>query len=139
MRWPLSQLPADSASYLWFSHEVPILLALAARAEGVTRIREAEELRVKESDRLAVMAEGLAAMGIKLKEYPDGIDLYGGPSHSAPVYSSHDHRCAMSFAVLGLCSDGGAEIEGAEYIDTSYPQFRGHMTSLGVSLRTEKS
>ncbi len=114
--------------------EVPILLALAARARGVTRIREAEELRVKESDRIAVMARGLAAMGIDLTEYPDGIDLTGGPSRFARVASSHDHRCAMSFAVLGLVSEGGVEIEGAEYIDTSYPGFRADLAGLGARL-----
>lgn len=114
--------------------EVPILLAVAACASGTTRIREAEELRVKESDRLAVMAAGLADMGIALEEYPDGIDVTGGPCRHARVQSSHDHRCAMSFAVLGLCADGGVTIDGAEYIDTSYPGFRADMTALGAEL-----
>ncbi len=115
--------------------EVPILLALASQAAGVTRIREAEELRVKESDRLAVMARGLTAMGIKVEEYPDGIDVYGGPAAWAPVEAFHDHRCAMSFAVLGLRSMGGSEILGAEFIDTSYPDFRVHLASLGARLK----
>ncbi len=119
--------------------EVPILLALAARAHGVTRIREAEELRVKESDRIAVMARGLSAMGVDLTEYPDGIDVTGGDSSHAVVASSHDHRCAMSFAVLGLVSEGGVTIEGAEYIDTSYPGFRADLAGLGAELRTEGS
>ena len=118
--------------------EVPILLALAARADGVTRIREAEELRVKESDRLAVMAQGLAAVGIELEEVPDGIDVLGGHSRHAVVGSSHDHRCAMSFAVLALCSEGGITIEGAEYIDTSYPGFRRDLGALGAHLETEE-
>jgi 3-phosphoshikimate 1-carboxyvinyltransferase len=114
--------------------EVPVLLALASRAAGTTRIREAEELRVKESDRLAVMARGLSAVGIEVHETPDGIDVHGGTSRHAVVESSHDHRCAMSFAVLALCSEGGITIEGAEYIDTSYPGFRRDLGALGARL-----
>ncbi len=114
--------------------EVPVLLAVAARANGVTRVREAEELRVKESDRIAVMARGLAAMGHAVQEYPDGIDVTGGEGRFAVVEASHDHRCAMSFAVLGLRTDGGVAIDGAEYIDTSYPGFRADLSSLGADL-----
>ncbi|MEE4173036.1 MAG: 3-phosphoshikimate 1-carboxyvinyltransferase [Xanthomonadales bacterium] len=117
--------------------EVPVLLAIAARARGTTRIREAEELRVKESDRLAVMARGLAALGVSVRETRDGIDVEGGPSRHATVESSHDHRCAMSFAVLALCTEGGVTIDGAEYIDTSYPDFRRDLASLGAVLETE--
>lgn len=114
--------------------EVPVLLAVAARAKGTTRIREAEELRVKESDRIAVMGEGLSALGITVRETPDGIDVQGGASRHAVVESAHDHRCAMSFAVLALCTEGGITIEGAEYIDTSYPGFRDDLGALGADL-----
>jgi 3-phosphoshikimate 1-carboxyvinyltransferase len=114
--------------------EVPVLLAVAAAARGTTRIREAEELRVKESDRLAVMASGLAAMGVAVRELPDGIDVEGGPTRRAEVDAHHDHRCAMSFAVLGLRSEGGASVSGAEYIATSYPDFPAHLASLGAAL-----
>mgnify|MGYP001826658355 CR=1 FL=1 len=117
--------------------EVPVLLAVAARAAGTTRIREAEELRVKESDRLAVMAQGLRAVGVEVREVPDGIDVHGGPSHHAVVESSHDHRCAMSFAVLALCTEGGITIDGAEYIDTSYPEFRRQLSALGAQLEAD--
>ena len=117
--------------------EVPVLLAVAARATGTTRIREAEELRVKESDRLAVMARGLTAAGIEVRETDDGIDVQGGPSHHVVVESSHDHRCAMSFAVLALCTERGMTIEGAEYIDTSYPNFRRDLSALGARLEAE--
>jgi 3-phosphoshikimate 1-carboxyvinyltransferase len=117
--------------------EVPVLLVVAARAKGTTRIRQAEELRVKESDRLAVMAEGLAALGVQVVETPDGIDVSGGPSHHAVVESFHDHRCAMSFAILALCTVGGITINGAEYIDTSYPDFRRDLGALGAHLETE--
>lgn len=115
--------------------EIPVLLAVAAAARGTTRIREAEELRVKESDRLAVMAEGLAAMGVAVRELPDGIDVTGGPSRCAEVAAQHDHRCAMSFAVLGLRSEGGVSVGDAEYIATSYPGFRDQLAGLGADLR----
>jgi 3-phosphoshikimate 1-carboxyvinyltransferase len=117
--------------------EVPVLLALAAAADGVTRIRDAAELRVKESDRLAVMARGLAAMGIEVEEYEDGIDVRGGGARSASVHAADDHRCAMSFAVLGLTCEAGARIDGAEYIDTSYPGFIDDLRALGGRLAFE--
>lgn len=115
--------------------ELPMLMALAATASGVTRIRGAAELRVKESDRLAVMAAGLRAMGVELKEYPDGIDIFGGETSAACVESSGDHRCAMSFAVLGLVTKGQVQIEDAEYIATSYPGFVNDMNRLGANMR----
>jgi 3-phosphoshikimate 1-carboxyvinyltransferase len=114
--------------------EIPVLLALAACAEGVTRIREAGELRVKESDRLAVMARGLARMGIAVREYDDGIDVTGGRPVGARVDAAHDHRCAMSFAVLAQACDGATRIDGAGYIDTSYPSFLEQFRSLGARL-----
>jgi 3-phosphoshikimate 1-carboxyvinyltransferase len=115
--------------------ELPLLMALAATAEGLTRIRGAAELRVKESDRLAVMAAGLQRLGVELKEYPDGIDIRGGRISGADVESAGDHRCAMSFAVLGLLASVPVHIREAEYIATSYPGFINDMNSLGAELR----
>ena len=115
--------------------EMPLLMALAATASGVTRVRGAAELRVKESDRLAVMAAGLKSAGVQLEEYPDGIDIHGGVINGARVASAGDHRCAMSFAVLGLVATGTMEIEQAEFIATSYPGFSEHMQCLGAQLR----
>lgn len=114
--------------------EVPILMALAATAEGRTRVTEAAELRVKESDRLAVMARGLQAMGIAVNERPDGVDVIGGVPAPARVDAVNDHRCAMSFAVLGQVMDGGVDIDGADYIDTSYPGFAADMAAAGARL-----
>ena len=119
--------------------ELPLLMALAATASGTTRIRGAAELRVKESDRLSVMATGLQKLGAKLKEYPDGIEIAGGKINGARVESAGDHRCAMSFAVLGLVATTPVQIEGAEYIATSYPGFRQDMSALGATMRTEES
>ena len=117
--------------------ELPMLMALAATTPGVTRIRGAAELRVKESDRIAVMAAGLKKMGVELQEYPDGIDIKGGKVSGSRVESAGDHRCAMSFAVLGLVASGRVMIEDAEFIATSYPGFDRDMALLGANMRME--
>jgi 3-phosphoshikimate 1-carboxyvinyltransferase len=116
--------------------EIPVLLAVAACAEGTTRIRDAEELRVKESDRLAVMARGLARMGIEVQERADGIDVTGGRPVAAAVDAANDHRCAMSFAVLAQRCEDPTRIAGAGYIDTSYPGFAAHFRALGAVLES---
>jgi 3-phosphoshikimate 1-carboxyvinyltransferase len=115
--------------------EIPALMVLAARARGITRIRGAGELRVKESDRLAVMSEGLRSLGIDLTEYPDGVDIIGCDKlASGKVEAEGDHRCAMSFAVLGLVTPRGVTIHGAKQIDTSYPEFVADLNALGANL-----
>ena len=115
--------------------ELPLLMALAVSASGLTRIRGAAELRVKESDRLAVMASGLRKLGVELKEFPDGIDIMGGKISGGRVASAGDHRCAMSFAVLGLLASAQVEIEDAEYIATSYPGFSSDLNRLGANMQ----
>lgn len=119
--------------------EMPLLMALAVTATGVTRIRGAAELRVKESDRLAVMATGLKTLGVQLKEYPDGIDIVGGNVAGGHVSGAGDHRCAMSFAVLGMVASAPVLVEGAEYIATSYPEFRLDMVRLGANMTVGES
>ena len=118
--------------------ELPLLMALAVNAKGTTRIRGAAELRVKESDRIAVMAAGLQKLGVELQEYPDGIDITGGKVSGGRVQSSCDHRCAMSFAVLGLVASGPVLIDEAEYIATSYPGFIDHMRRLGAVMQVDE-
>jgi len=117
--------------------ELPLLMALAATASGITRIRGAAELRVKESDRLAVMAAGLQKLGVELKEYPDGMDIRGGNVSGACVESAGDHRCAMYFAVLGLVASNRVRIRDAEFIATSYPGFNRDMNRLGANMQLE--
>lgn len=111
--------------------ELPVILALAAVADGTTRIRGAAELRVKESDRLAVMGRGLAALGVRLREYADGMDVEGGAIAGGRVDGAGDHRCAMSFAVLGLVAGDAISIDGAANIDTSYPGFIEDLGAIG--------
>lgn len=111
--------------------ELPAIMALAAVSDGVTRVRGAEELRVKESDRIAVMARGLETLGVKLKEYPDGIDIEGGVVQGGSVDGAGDHRCAMSFCILGQLADAAVTVAGCENIDTSYPGFVRDLQSAG--------
>jgi 3-phosphoshikimate 1-carboxyvinyltransferase len=115
--------------------ELPAILALASVCEGTTRLRGAAELRVKESDRLAVMARGLEIMGVSLREYEDGMDVTGGVIRGGQVDGAGDHRCAMSFCVLGQVAAADLEIDGSENINTSYPGFQQDLAGLGGSIR----
>lgn len=114
--------------------ELPVIMALAAVSDGVTRIRGAEELRVKESDRIAVMARGLEILGVRLQEYSDGIDIEGGTVGKGVVDGAGDHRCAMSFCILGQVAEGSVTVSGSENIDTSYPGFVHDLSALGGNI-----
>ncbi|QEI42176.1 3-phosphoshikimate 1-carboxyvinyltransferase 1 [Dolichospermum sp. UHCC 0315A] len=104
--------------------EIPILAVAAAFAEGTTIIRDAEELRVKESDRITVMAQQLNKMGAKITELPDGMEIIGGtPLVGAEVDSHTDHRIAMSLAIAALNATGTTTIHRAEAAAISYPNF----------------
>ncbi len=104
--------------------EIPIIIVAAAFAKGTTIIKDAAELRVKECDRLSVMATQLSYMGAKITEYPDGIEIQGGhPLSGAEVASHDDHRIAMSLAVAALGASGKTMIEDATAANISYPSF----------------
>ena len=104
--------------------EIPILAVLGALASGQTVIRNAGELRVKETDRLAALTTNLKAMGAQVEEYADGMVIHGGrPLHGARLHSYGDHRIAMAFAVAGLFAEGETVIEDCACIETSYPTF----------------
>lgn len=105
----------------WLIDEIPALSIACSMAKGVSKIRNAGELRVKESDRIAVVLEGLRQFGIETQEYEDGFDIIGGELHYAKVDSKGDHRIAMSFAIAA-CVCGG-EIQDCECIQTSFPNF----------------
>jgi 3-phosphoshikimate 1-carboxyvinyltransferase len=108
--------------------EFPVLCIAAAAAEGRTVIRGASELRVKESDRISTMAEGLSSMGVHVEELPDGIVIDGGHGLSGSVVKSYgDHRVAMSMIVAGMMARGITEILGTGCIETSFPDFLGHL------------
>lgn len=104
--------------------ELPILAVAAALAEGTTVIADAGELRVKETDRLAALAKNLQAMGVVVREHPDGLEIDGGgPLRGASVPSYGDHRIAMAFAIAGLFAKGETIIQDTSCVATSYPGF----------------
>jgi 3-phosphoshikimate 1-carboxyvinyltransferase len=104
--------------------ELPALAVAATQLNGASTISGAAELRVKESDRIGAMAEGLAAMGADIVAMEDGWTINGPKKlHGARVRSLGDHRIAMALAVAGLFADGVTEIEGAECVEISYPGF----------------
>ena len=111
--------------------EVPILAVLATQAAGRTRITGAAELRVKECDRLAVIAETLKALGATVRELPDGLEIDGPtPLHGGRVDSHHDHRIAMSAAIAALCASEPVTIDRADAAAVSYPEFWETLDSL---------
>lgn len=104
--------------------EIPILALAASLAEGETVIRDAAELRVKESDRIHTVAEGLNALGAKVEELPDGLRIQGQPSlRGGQANSFGDHRLAMTWAIAGLLSQQGISVEDMAAADVSYPEF----------------
>jgi 3-phosphoshikimate 1-carboxyvinyltransferase len=114
--------------------EFPILFVAAAAARGTTRIRGAAELRVKESDRIAVMAKGLGALGIRIGETPDGALIEGGAFTGGEVDSAGDHRCAMSLAVAGLVARAPVHVRDCANVATSFPGFMELANSRGFDL-----
>lgn len=104
--------------------ELPVINVMAACAEGTTVIKDAAELKVKESDRIDVMVKYLSAMGCDITATKDGMIVNGGkPLHGAVIDSHMDHRIAMSFAVASLIADGTTEIKGSDVVTISYPNF----------------
>jgi len=104
--------------------EVPALAVAAAFAEGITRISGAGELRVKESDRIAALADGLRRMGARVEEQPEGFTIEGGrPLRGADVRSHGDHRIAMALTVAALAAEGETRLEEAECAAVSFPEF----------------
>lgn len=115
--------------------EYPVLAAAAACAEGTTKMQGLEELRVKESDRLAAVADGLAVCGVSYQVTGDDLYVTGGPvPGGGPVATHLDHRIAMAFLVLGLASQNGVSVDDGTMIATSFPEFTRLMTALGADL-----
>ena len=104
--------------------ELPVIAVMACLAKGETVIRDAAELKVKESNRIETMVKNLSAMGADVTETDDGMIICGGrPLHGAVIDSRLDHRIAMTFAVAGLCAEGPTEVLGAHCVQISYPGF----------------
>lgn len=111
--------------------ELPTVALMACFAEGTTVIRDASELKVKESNRIAIMVQNLTAMGADAEETEDGMIIHGGrPLHGAVIETKKDHRIAMTFAVAALAAEGETEILDAECVDISYPEFYQDLAAL---------
>jgi 3-phosphoshikimate 1-carboxyvinyltransferase len=132
---PLSRVPS-------MIDEFPVLAMAAACAEGITRMTGLAELRVKESDRLKMIADGLAACGVKLEMGGDSLTVYGTgkpPRGGATIETALDHRIAMSFLVLGMVADESITIDDARPIRTSFPDFIKLMNDLGAALEESEA
>jgi len=114
--------------------EFPVLFVAAACAEGQTRLTGARELRVKESDRIQVMADGLQILGVDAQPTEDGMIINGSSIGGGEVDSHGDHRIAMSFSIAGLRAHGTITIRDCENVNTSFPEFRDLVSKLGLSL-----
>jgi len=132
--WPAEAAPAMIDEY-------PILAIATAAAHGTTTLRGLGELRVKESDRLALIARGLAACGVEVEEGPDHLVIRGcgGPPPgladlSRPIETHLDHRIAMAFLVLGAAARAPVMIDDGAMIETSFPDFAGFMNRLGADI-----
>jgi 3-phosphoshikimate 1-carboxyvinyltransferase len=117
--------------------EFPALFVAAACAEGETVLTGAEELRVKESDRIQVMADGLVALGVDARPTPDGIVIRGGAVGSGRIASHGDHRIAMSFAMAALRAGGPIDIDDCANVNTSFPGFATVAAGVGLGIRVE--
>lgn len=118
--------------------EFPVLFVAAACAQGRTRLTGAEELRVKESDRIQVMADGLQILGVDAQPTPDGMIIQGGTLGAGEVDSHGDHRIAMAFSIAGLRASGPIVIQDCENVNTSFPEFIQIAQALGLSLSCEQ-
>jgi 3-phosphoshikimate 1-carboxyvinyltransferase len=111
--------------------EIPVIAVAAALAEGRTIIRNAKELRVKETDRITTVVNNLRSMGGVVEEFEDGMEIEGGhPLHAAVIDSFGDHRIAMAFAIAGLFARGETVIRNTECVNTSYPGFSHHLAAI---------
>jgi 3-phosphoshikimate 1-carboxyvinyltransferase len=129
---PLDQVPLAI-------DEFPVLFVAAACATGRTVLRGADELRVKESDRIAAMAEGLSTLGILNEVLEDGIAIDGGILGGGVIKTYHDHRIAMSFAIAGLRAKGEITVLDCDHVATSFPGFDALARGLGLNIQAEAS
>jgi 3-phosphoshikimate 1-carboxyvinyltransferase len=119
--------------------EFPVIFVAAACAEGDTLLTGAEELRVKESDRIQVMADGLSILGVENEVRPDGILIRGGTCAGGAIESRGDHRIAMSFAMAALRAGAPIEIRDCANVNTSFPGFAGLSADAGLRIREESA
>lgn len=134
---PLHGIEIDPAHVPLAIDEFPVLFIAAANAAGETVLRGAEELRVKESDRIQVMADGLRELGIDAEPQPDGMKIRGGTYHGGRIDSAGDHRIAMAFAIAALRADGEILIDDCANVATSFPGFVALARTAGLDITAE--
>jgi 3-phosphoshikimate 1-carboxyvinyltransferase len=118
--------------------EIPVIAVAAALADGKTVIRNAKELRVKETDRITTVVDNLRAMGGQVEEFEDGMEISGGhPLHAATMESHGDHRIAMAFAIAGLFAEGETVIRNTACVNTSYPGFAKQLAAVLAESQSE--
>lgn len=117
--------------------EMPILAIAAACAVGNTRVSGAHELRVKESDRISTVVQGLRNIGVQVEEFEDGYLVMGGNIVGGQVHSHHDHRISMAFSIAGAVSENPVRVLGCENVATSFPGFVQLANSLGMSIQVQ--
>jgi len=135
---PLKGIVISEAQIPLAIDEFPVLFVAAACAEGETLLRGAQELRVKESDRIDAMAQGLTTLGVAVETYQDGIKITGGQMGGGAVDSFGDHRIAMAFTVAGLRSESPIEIANCANVATSFPNFVELATEVGLRVTALK-
>jgi 3-phosphoshikimate 1-carboxyvinyltransferase len=135
---PLKGIVISEAQIPLAIDEFPVLFVAAACAEGETLLRGAEELRVKESDRLDAMAQGLTKLGVTVEAFDDGIKITGGKMGGGAVDSFGDHRIAMAFTVAGLRSEAPIDIANCANVATSFPNFVELATEVGMRVSALK-
>ena len=116
--------------------EFPVIFIAAACAEGETVITGAEELRVKESDRIQVMADGLQTLGVDATATPDGMIIRGGMIGAGAVHSHDDHRIAMAFSMAALRAQGDIGIDDCDNVNTSFPGYVEFASTAGLSIQS---
>lgn len=128
---PLHGITIEGSIIPTLIDEIPVIAVMAAAAEGITTIKDAAELKVKESDRIAIVTENLSRMGCDVTPTEDGMIIHGGkPLHGAHLDSCLDHRIAMSFAVAALIAEGRTFMKDAECVNISYPSFYSDLEGL---------
>ena len=133
----LQGIDIDPAQVPLAIDEFPAIFVAAACARGRTRLHGASELRVKESDRIQAMADGLSTLGVEAQPLEDGIVIEGGPIHGGVVESRGDHRIAMALTMAGLRSTAAIRVRDCAAVDTSFPGFAELVAATGLALTTE--
>lgn len=136
---PLKAVSLSGSIVVRMIDEFPVFSIAAAYAEGTTIVREAEELRHKESDRISVLCGELQKIGVELEEFQDGFAITGGTIMGGECEAHGDHRLAMSLAVAGLRSPAPVTVRNAEILNESFPEFTANLVALGANKMEERS